>query len=287
MKNRSKIMMLILMLGLGLICQGTFAQSYVPTKQDLESFFKTKTMVVLEDNPLLQYNINIRSVIQQHWKITPYEFITFKQFEEMRKDPQYSFLVMTQVSFEKDKLDARYNFLQLLLGRNVLRVNQLPEICSVPLSYYGVYEDNYIYKLGTLVRFVQKHVELLRENPGMISENVFKHYNDNIKDIKEKTLYLVEDELAKEVNSVPRIRKVYPYKFKIVTREDIEEAIKNEDDDVVFLHKVGPEGTRIKARCYKILIGAKDANFYYFDYHMVNNKKPDGFLESDFKKLSK
>jgi hypothetical protein len=155
------------------------------------------------------------------------------------------------------------------------------------LSYHGVYEDSYVYKLGTLVRFVQKHVLLLKENPGIISSNVLEYYNKNTKNISDKTLYVVEDELAKEVNSAARIKKVYPHKFRIVTRDEIEEAIEAQDPNVVFLHKVGPEGTRIHARCYKVVIGAADADFYYFDYHMINSKKPDGFLESDFKKLGK
>ena len=84
-----------------------------------------------------------------------------------------------------------------------------------------------------------------------------------------------------------RIKKVYPYKFRIVTKEDIEEAIKNRDPDVVFLHKVGPEGTKVNARCYKMVIGAADANFYYFDYHKISEKKPDGLLSQDFKKMAK
>ncbi|NJM15440.1 MAG: hypothetical protein HC896_08750 [Bacteroidales bacterium] len=53
------------------------------------------------------------------------------------------------------------------------------------------------------------------------------------------------------------------------------------------MHKVGPEGTRLSARCYKIIIGASDADFYYFDYHMIDDKHPDGFLKSDLKKLAK
>jgi len=264
-----------------------FSQSYIPSKEEVTSFFNTKTLIVLEDNPMLQYNINIKSVIEKYWTITEYDFISFKEFEEKRQDPQYSFLLMTQVSFQRDKLDARYNFLQLLLGKKAFRVNQMPEICSVPLAYYGVYEDSYVYKLGTLVRFIQKHVTLLKEKPGMVSSNVLEYYNKNIKNIQDKVLYLVQDELAKEINSVPRIKKVYPYKFKIVTREEIEEAIENQDENVVFLHKVGPEGTRVKARCYKVIIGVKDADFYYFDYHMINKKKPDGLLESDLKKLGR
>ena len=166
-------------------------------------------------------------------------------------------------------------------------MNQMPDMASVPLAYANVEEDNYIYKLAILVRFIQNHVKLIKDNPQIVSNNVFNYYNDNIKDIKTKTLYVLEDELAKDVNTTARIKKVYPYKFKIVTKDDITEAIKNRDDDVVFLHKVGPEGTKLNARCYKVVIGAADANFYYFDYHKINTKNPDGLLETDFKKMAK
>jgi hypothetical protein len=135
---------------------------------------------------------------------------------------------------------------------------------------------------------MQQHVKLLKEKPQLAgsSESMLKYYNDNIKDIKTKTLYVLENELSKEVNSVARIKKVYPYKFKIATKEEIKEAISKRDKNIVYLHKVGPEGTKLNARCYKIIIGAGDSNFYYFDYHKINSKKPDGLLESDFKKMA-
>ena len=53
------------------------AQSYVPTRDDISSFFNTKTLVVLLDNPLLEYNIVIKEVMQQEWKITKFDFISF------------------------------------------------------------------------------------------------------------------------------------------------------------------------------------------------------------------
>lgn len=264
-----------------------YSQGYIPSREDINAFFTTKTLVVLEDNPLMEYNQNIREVMKQEWKITDYDFITFKEFEEKRMDPKYSFLIMTQVSFENDKTDAIYRFLNLSLGGDYFRLNQMPDIASVPVAYFNVDEDNYAYKLGILVRFIQKHALLVKDHPEIVSANVLKHYNDNMKEIKDKTLYLLENELAKEVNSVARIKKVYPYKFKIVTKDEIEQAIKDRREDIVFLHKVGPEGTKLNARCYKVIIGAGDANFYYFDYHKINDKNPDGFLESDFKKLAR
>lgn len=264
-----------------------FSQGYIPSREDIDAFFLTKTLVVLPNNPLLEYNYVIREVMEQEWEITDYDFISFSEFEEKRLDPKYSFLYMTQVSFEHDKTDARYRFIHLSLGGDYFRMDQMPDIASVPVAYYNVEEEYYGYKLGILVRFIQNHVKLIKEHPEIMSANVFKHYNDNIKDIRGKTLYILEDELAKEINSAARIKKIYPYKFQIVTKEEIEQAIKERKDDVVFLHKVGPEGTKLNARCYKVIIGAGDANFYYFDYHKIDNNKPDGLLASDLKKLAK
>jgi hypothetical protein len=225
--------------------------------------------------------------MKQEWNITQYDFITSDEFKKKRLDPQYSFIYMSKVSFENDKTDATYRFLHLSLGGDYYRLNEMPDIASVPLAYYNVEESGYAYKLGILVRFMQNHAKLIREHPEIVSANVFKHYNDNIRNIKDKTLYLLQEELAPAVNSVSKIRKIYPYKFEIVTADDIEKAIKDRNPDVVFLHKVGPEGTKTNARSYKVIIGAADANFYYFDYHKISDKNPDGFLESDFKSLVK
>jgi hypothetical protein len=239
------------------------------------------------DNPLLEYNIVVKEVMEQEWTITDFDFISINEFEKLRFDPQYSFLYMSKVTFDNDKTDAIYRFLHLSLGGDYFRKNQMPDIASVPLAYYNVEEDNYIYKLAILVRFIQNHALLIKDHPEIVSANVLQHYNDNMKDIHGKTLYLLEEELSNDVNSTARIKKVYSSGFRIVTKDQITEAISDRDDNVVFLHKVGPEGTKLNARCYKIIIGAADANFYYFDYHKISGKKPDGFLEADFKKLER
>jgi hypothetical protein len=278
---------LIFALAVAGMCTWLPAQSYVPSKQDIAAFFTTKTLVVLEDNPLMEYNSIIKKVMEQEWNVTEYGFISNKEFEEKRFDPQYSFLYMSRVSFEADKTDAEYRFLHLSLGGDYFRMNEMPDIASVPLAYYDVDEDGYAYKLAILVRFIQNHTRLIKEHPEIVSANVFKHYNDNIADIKGKTLYILQEELAPAVNSAAKIKKIYPNKFQIVTRDEIEQAIKDRNPDVVFLHKVGPEGTKMNARCYNVIIGAADANFYYFDFHKISEKNPDGFLESDFKNLVK
>jgi hypothetical protein len=278
----------VLLLIFGIVFKFGFSQNYVPSSAELNSFFDTKTYVVLETNPIASYNFKIQEAVKNHWNITEYEFISYKKFEEIRTNPKFSFLIMTQVVFDKDKTKVRYNFLHLLLGKDVKKFEDMPDIAALPLSYKEVDEEFWVYKLGTIVRFLQKHVNLLKNNPDLISDNIFKQYNNNKKNVKNKTLYLIKDELEEDINNEENIKKIYPYNVKIVDRETIEEKINNNDDDMVFLHKVGPQGTRLRARCYKILIGAKDAEFYYFDFHNIKKgNRPDAFLKKDLKKIAK
>jgi hypothetical protein len=264
------------------------AQDLVPTKQQLKAFFDTKTYVVLDPNPISHYNFKLKEAIKANWDVTDYEFVKYDEFEGKKKNPDYSFLMENIIVFEKDKTKARYRFLSLKKGDKVHRMEEMPTICAVPLSYREVDEEYYSYKLGVIIRFIQKHVRNMRENPEIIDEDIFEYYNQNIEGIKDKTLYLIKDEMAPEVNTRSEIEEYYSYDFKLVTRKEVEQAIKEQREDVIFLHKVGPQGSRHRARCYKILMGAKNAKFYYFDYHFIKKgRKPDGFLKKDFKKLDR
>ncbi|MBU8891835.1 MAG: hypothetical protein KOO66_03600 [Bacteroidales bacterium] len=280
---------LILVIIIGISTLSLNAQEYLPTEADLNQFLNSKLYVVLESNPIAEYNFKIQEAVKKAWSLTDYEFISIDQFEEMYNDPGKSFLMMTQVVFQNDKTKVRYNFLHIFIGKSGLdSFEDLPDIAAIPLSYTEVDEEFWVYKIESLVRFLQTHIQNMKDNPDMVKKNIFQYYNENTKDIKQKTLWLVKDEVSPDINTEAKIKKIYPFKVKFVTREEIEESITNRDADIVYLHKVGPQGTRLRARCYKIVIGAKNANFYYFDYHWVEKGKSfDGILEKDFKKMTK
>ncbi len=280
-----KIVVVISLVALSI---SAFADRYVARHEDIKTFLGTTTHVVLDNNPMSEYNIKIREAVERSWTITPYKFITAKEFEEMRTDISKSFLVLLQVKFSKDKFEATYNFLSIVLGAGVKRHTDLPDICSIPLGYNAVPEDSYTYKLESFIRFAQKHIKMLNDNPKLIKGKIFKGYNKFTKQVKTKELWVLEKDLDKGVRSLTELRKVYPHAIKIVTDGDVEKAIAEKNPNVVFLHKVGPEGTRLQARCYKMLIGAGDDQLYYFDYHMINPKlKDDGLRAKDLKKIAK
>ncbi len=262
-------------------------REYLPTPEDLTRFQATKTYVVLSNNPLSEYNFEIKDVVEKYWTLTPYEFLDYDDFAEKSLDKNASFLYVAVVNFEKDKSRNRYMFLCLSLGGERETIDDLKDVTNIPLGYHGVDEDHYTYKLGTLIRFMQNHVQMLIDDPAMVAQNVFQHYNENMGYAGEKTLYLVEDEIEHRIATEAQISKLYHYPFQIVDREKIKELILAGDKDAIFLHKVGPEGKNLEARTYKILIGVAEARIYYYEYHKVNAKHPDAFLEDDFKRLER
>ncbi|MDD2565024.1 MAG: hypothetical protein PHU27_12495 [Salinivirgaceae bacterium] len=267
------------------------AQITVPTQAELEQFVKTKTIIMLEANPLRVFNEQMRVTADKHWKITPYEFMTYndKLFDSLRTDPNLSFLILDATYFKRDKILTKYQFLNVSLGGNYATVKEMPTISGLPISYADVDEGTYDYKLGLILQFIESHVHNLIANPQIKSSSkALKFYSDNMKQIHNKTLYVLEEELTKEVNTLKKIKEFYPYPVKIATAEEIEAVIDSKDKNAVILHQVAPGKDHKKVRCWNTILGADDAALYYFNWFFIKKgKRAEGFSEKDFKKLSK
>ncbi|UCG28182.1 MAG: hypothetical protein JSV24_02145 [Bacteroidales bacterium] len=276
---------IIVCLSISILSMTAFPQAPFPTGRDIDLFMKSKTMVVLEASVFSDFNIYIKNTIEQKWKITPYEFVNYDEFENLRTDSSYSFLVLTQTSFERDKASVYYNFLNLLLGADVKYLSEMPEFCSMPLSYSQVEEPRYPPKLGLIIDFMQQHVRNLAADPGNTLLRNLSYYNKNSNLVKNKMLLVTSGDLAGEVNTPTKIKATYPHEFKLVSEEEVIEAIENMEPNTVIVHKVGPEDTNRTGWCYKILFGTDDSKLYFFDNHTLSSKRPDGLLERDFRRL--
>lgn len=257
-----------------------------PGVSDTERFSKSVTCVVLEENTISFYNSEIRDAVDKYWKITPVKYITAGEFDLMKSDPSYSFIILTLSTFSNDKSGTLYDFLNLLQGTESDDIDRMPEFCTVPLSLAGDAEEEYSYKLGLLVRFMQHHAEMIVTNPSVTALRYLTYYNKNVPEVKDKTIMVRKDDLAPEVSSVESIAAYYPYKVMIVEEEDIIEAIE-EQQDILVVHKVGPEGMNGNGTCIKMLLGADDAVLYYYNSHMAGRKNANGLLVSDFKRLGR
>lgn len=281
MKNALLILILILP-------AAAFAQQRPwPTLEDLEKFKKSVTCIVKEDDPFSFYNAEIKDAVDKYWKVTPVKYITTSEFNVMRNDSSYSFIVLTITNFSNDKSGSTYDFLNLLLGADVDELDQLPEFCAIPLCFSGAPEEEYSYKLGLIIRFMEYHADLVMNNPTLPALRYLKYYNRNVPQIKDKTILVRESDLAPEINTTDKIALYYPYKVRIVDEDEIIRAIEEKEKDVLIVHKVGPEGAKRSGTCIKTLIGTDDAIMYYYDSHLADSKNASGLLTADLKRLAR
>ena len=265
-----------------------FSQAPFPSKEEIKQFSESKTCVVLEDDPLSDFNFYIKDAMKEYWTITPYEFINVSDFNVRRISSSLSFIVLTDTNYDKDKSNSVFNFINLLQGKNVDKLGEMPEICAIPLSFAGEEDIEYGYKLGAILSFMQKHAQLIMEDPSKTGRKYLKFYNENIPAVMGKTILIKQEDLAPEIGTIGKIKAIYSNKVEIVSEEDIVNAIKNKTPNTLILHKVGPVGDNIlEGYCFKMLIGTDDANMYYYNLHSIDKKNPNGFLPSDLKRLAR
>ncbi|MBK9391844.1 MAG: hypothetical protein IPN68_17245 [Bacteroidetes bacterium] len=262
-------------------------QAPFPNKDEIKQFIASKTCVVLEQDQFSSYNVFIKEAVKKYWTLTPYQLITVQEFNKMRRDPAYSFIVLTQTNYEKDKANTLYNFLNLLQGKDVSKLGELPEICAIPLSFAGEDDYDYNYKFGAILLFMQKHAQMISADPSLTGRKYLKYYNDNIPKVSGKTILIKEEDLAPEVSTIDKIKAIYPHNVEIVTEEDIVKAIQEKTPNTLILHKVGPREEKNAGLCFKMLIGTDDSDMYYYHQHKISKSAPNGLLADDLKRLSK
>ena len=263
-------------------------QAPFPTKNEIKQFTASKTCVVLEDDQFSSFNSYIKEAMKEYWTVTPYEFITNDNFNVRRLKPEYSFIVLTETNFDKDKSNSVFNFINLLQGKDVNKLSMMPEICAIPLSFADEDDLEYGYKLGAILSFIQKHALMIAEDPSLTGRRYLKYYNKFVPDVMSKTILIRQEDLVPAINSIEKIKAIYSNKLEIVTEEDIVKAIENKTPATLILHKVAPVGENSNSGyCFKMLIGTDDSNMYYYNQHLIDKNNPNGFLPSDLKRLAR
>jgi len=254
----------------------------IPSTEQMGLFMNSTTCVVLEDGSV-SYNIYIKDAVEKHWKITDYEIIDRKEFEERRFKSKYSFLVLVETTFEDDPEGVSYNFLNLLMGGGAAEVEDMPELVSIPLAYDDDPEIDYGYAMPAIIEFVQRNVRFMQSR-RLMAKMCGKKYFNRGRDFRDKALLLMDKQMAPDVNTLFSIKEVYPNYVKLVTLEELETTLEEDSENVLFLHHVGPEGNVGAGRCFEMIFDPQ-GELYYYNYREVTNEKKDGFTKKDLRKI--
>ena len=112
-----------------------------------------------------------------------------------------------------------------------------------------------------------------------------KYYNKNSGKIRTKTLLIEKNDLADDVNTIEKIRVVYPFPVKIVDSDEVEKIVSDKKQNAIILHRIDPGEDDNVGRAYKIIYSLDDSMIYYYNYENISQSRSGKFTARDFKRL--
>jgi hypothetical protein len=199
------------------------------------------------------FNENIKAAIESEWNfINDFSFISIEEFKAYRKEKnsEFTFLIYvdkktSDISFSTDgttktKTTTVYsNDIIGLVGFNDegKRLQTLPQDicfdddCAKAEYYFAIQKFNSDLKVLSNYEAPKKKIKM-KDARAMLA----KYEEDQKKGkqiLENKTLYVHEKSMNK--NLIENFKNYYTYNYKVVTKEDIQKAITDNNEDVVLL----------------------------------------------------
>lgn len=261
------------------------AQAQITTKKvKIEDFTQKVTKVVLSGNPF--YETSFKDEIAARWRISPYEFCTLEEFESLKGNDSYYFLILTQGQFRKETAPG-LQFISLVKGGEGADkgIGNMLEVVSLPFASAE-------YPSGRELIFIPAFLDIIQNHTLEAMENDFNAYGglsntaQKLDKAGNMTIVISEDDLNSLVTETMPAEALE--KDMIITDED--EADSYMLDNVagtLVSYVVAPSEPVKGSYCYKMLIDAQTHELYYYRRHKISPKAGAGFLPEDIERINK
>ena len=271
---KTKIQKIILVLFLAVLGTAAFGQATLHTRTDiLKDFTLRTTRVVLSGDEILDQVL--QEEVASRWRISPFEFCTFSEFENQKNNADYYFLLTARMK------GIRY--LTLVKGGPGEGIGDLYEVVSLPLSpAVGATGRELVY-LGALLDFMQqftdkamqfayrgnKAITTLAHRPGQIAH---------------KQIYLSSEDLSSKVNNLKA--RYFDSDFMELPEEEADKIFLDNTYNALVSYTVIPIQPVSGDWQFKMLFDARTNEMVYFRRSRVRNTETAGFDGIDLKRIN-
>lgn len=274
-----KILIILIAAIMPLLAAG---QAQITTKKVKISDFTSKiTKVVLTGNDF--YDAALQEEVKARWRVSPYEFCTFEEFENLRNDSNYYFLLTTNAMFKKES-EPGLDVLTLVKGGTGATINSMLEIVYLPFASTEEPSGRELVFLPVFLDIIQDHTlnSMDKDISGYMG---LSNYTLNLGKAANMTFVFSEDDLSNEINSQFRDLN-FDSDMLIMDEDDADEYITGNASNALVSYIVTPTGAQPGSYCYKMLINAQTHELYYFRRHKISKKFGPGFLAEDIKRIN-
>lgn len=253
------------------------AQAQIETKKVKISDFPQKvTKVVLHGNEF--YDAILKEEIALRWRVSPYEFCTMEEFEELKTDSRYYFLITTLGQFKKETAPG-IQFLSLLKGgKSKKGIDGMLEVVSLPYASAEYPSGRELVFLPALLDIIQAHTLKSMESDfdGYMG---MSRYTKNMQNAQNMKIVFFEDEINDKVDDETRSADE---RFIITDEDGADKYFMDSTPGTLVSYMVAPTEPMNGSYCYKLLINAETHEIYFFRRHKITEKYGVGFLPEDF-----
>ena len=261
-----------------------FAQAQIDTKRvKIGDFTQKVTKVVLTGSQF--YDTCLESEISSKWHVSPYEFCSLAEFEKMKSDDNYYFLLTTKGQFKKEA-EPGLTFLTLVKGgkNSEKGIDEMLEIVAFP---YASAED----PTGREISFLPAILDIIQNyaldsmEKDINAYTGLPNYTMNITKSGNMELVFAEEDLSSEVT--PDVRKqLFDEDVQVLEADDADEYLTKNNDNMLVSYVVAPTSAKPGSYCYKMLLEPRTNKLYYFRKHKISKKLGPGFLAEDIKRVT-
>ena len=260
----------------------SFGQVRIDTKKmKISDFTQKVTKVVLTGSPL--HDGCMKKGITAKWHVSPFEFCTLDEYETLKTDDSYYFLLTTKGQFKKET-EPGITFLSLVKGgKDAAGIEDMIEIVSFPFA-------SAIDPSGREYSFLQAILDIIQGYTLSAMEKDIDaytglpNYSLNISKAGHMTLVFSENDLASDVTEEVK-NLCFDDKVLVLDEDDADEYLASEKANTLVSYTVCPSKDG-NGYCYKMLIEPQTNSLYYFRKHKMSKKFGAGFLAEDVKRVT-
>lgn len=270
---------ILLFFAFAIMTASAFAQAQIDTKKvKISDFTQKVTKVVLTGSAL--YDGVLQDEVAARWRISPYEYCTLDEFNSLKGNDKYYFLITTKGQFKKEA-EPSLQFLTLVKGgRNASKgIDEMLEIVSMPISSADDPSGRELVFLPVFLTIIQEYTldSMDRDYSAYLG---LSNYTSNISKASEKNIVFSENDIA------PNVEKGDCASFIVTDEDSADEMIMNNAQNTLVSYVVAPAEPVNGSFCYKMLIDAQTYELYYYRKHRISAKSGAGFLPYDIRSIN-
>lgn len=260
------------------------AQAQINTKKvKIADFTEKITKVVLTGNDF--YDQLLQDEVAATWRLSPYEFCTSEEFEVLKHNDGYYFLITVTGRFKKES-EPGISFLTLVKGGKGASsgIGRMLEVVSMPLASAEDPSGREFVFLPALLNLIQKHTEasMAKDIDGYIG---LTNSNLNLAKAGNMEIIFSEEDLAGETDRAFRDLN-FDSDMVVVNETVADNYIENNAEGKLVSYVVAPSEPVSGSYCYKMLINSQTHELYYFRKHRISGRYGPGFLKEDIIRIN-